>query len=64
MEDEINLYVDYVVQNIPIADARLDRIRKETAIYTELAEVLTRTKYGWADHEKGLHHEIKPYFAI
>jgi hypothetical protein len=20
--------------------------------------------HGWPDHEKGLHHEIKPYFAV
>ncbi|XP_062593536.1 uncharacterized protein K02A2.6-like [Saccostrea cucullata] len=62
-EEEVNLYVDCVVENLPISDQRLERIRLATADDPELSEVLKKTQNWWPDHERSLKAEIRPYFS-
>ncbi|XP_062584093.1 uncharacterized protein K02A2.6-like [Saccostrea cucullata] len=63
-EEEVNLYVDCVIQNIPISDQRLECIRLATADDPELSEVLKKTQNWWPDHERSLKAEIRPYFSV
>lgn len=57
-EEEVNLYVNSVVQSLPISDRHLERVRVATAKDPELSEVLRKTQYGWPEYEKSIKIEI------
>ncbi|KAF2891248.1 hypothetical protein ILUMI_14925, partial [Ignelater luminosus] len=63
LNEEVICQVDALIENLPIADRILDKIKNETCKDTELTELKKYITAGWPDNKNKLNQIINPYWT-
>ena len=61
-EQEIEFYVNSIVQNFPASKSLLDEIKKETSDDPTLSKLKEYIMTGWPSHIKVCQNNVKPYW--
>ncbi|KAF2895686.1 hypothetical protein ILUMI_10466 [Ignelater luminosus] len=62
LNEEVICQVNALIENLPIADRSLDKIKNETCKDTELIELKKYITAGWPDNKNKLNQIINPYW--
>ncbi|KAF2891005.1 hypothetical protein ILUMI_15168, partial [Ignelater luminosus] len=63
LNEEVICQVNALIENLPIADRILDKIKNETCKDTELIELKKYITAGWPDNKNKLNQIINPYWT-
>ncbi|KAF2888797.1 hypothetical protein ILUMI_17376 [Ignelater luminosus] len=63
LNEEVIFQVNALIENLPIADRILDKIKNETCKDTELIELKKYITAGWPDNKNKLNQIINPYWT-
>ena len=61
--EDVETYIDSVLDTKPMSDRRFDEIRTQTNSDPVLKSILNYVKYGWPSKESAIYPGVKPYFS-
>jgi hypothetical protein len=62
LANDIDIYVNSIIQSLPVSEDKLNVIRKATSEDETLSRVIALTKDGWPKHRKDVSDDLAPFF--